>query len=146
MHLNPHLSHSLDDCWGNRPCTPSPPYTVPCRIVWASPADLSTYPNHFNLRFVTIVKLLLWDPMACLILSLTASLVMWFCMRCQQFPKHLISVASNFFSMSAINARVSQAHESTETIREPMSLHESDLWAKGDILIFLDHSDGLQFR
>ena len=78
LHLHPHLSHSLDDCWGDRPCNPSPPYTVPCRIVWASPADLSTYPNHFNLHFFTVVKVLLWDPMACLILHVTASLVMWF--------------------------------------------------------------------
>ena len=78
LHLHPHLSHSLDDCWGDRPCNPSPPYTVPYRIVWASPADLSTYPNHFNLHFFIVVKVLLWDPMACRILYLTASLVMWF--------------------------------------------------------------------
>ena len=28
-----------------------PPCTVPCKIVSASPADLDTRPNHFNLRF-----------------------------------------------------------------------------------------------
>lgn len=127
LHLHPHLSHSLDDCWGDRPCNPSPPYTVPCRIVWASPADLSTYPNHFNLHFFTVVKVLLWDPMACLILYVTASLVMWFLYEMPQFPKHLISVACSFFWMFAINDQVSQVYKNAETIREPMSLHESDL-------------------
>ena len=43
-------------------------------------------------------------------------------MRCQQFPKHLISVACSFFWMSTINDQVSQAYKSAETIREPMSL------------------------
>ena len=31
-------------------------YTVPCKIVLASPDDLDTCPNHFNLRFFTVVK------------------------------------------------------------------------------------------
>ena len=33
-----------------------PPCTVPCKIVLASPDDLDTCPNHFNLRFFTVVK------------------------------------------------------------------------------------------
>ena len=35
------------------PCRPLllPPCTVPCKIVLASPDDLDTCPNHFNLRF-----------------------------------------------------------------------------------------------
>ena len=42
--------------------------------------------------------------MACLILSLTASLVMWSLYDMpSSFPKHLISVACNFFRMSAVN-------------------------------------------
>ena len=53
-----------------------PPCTVPCRIVLESPDDLDTCPNHFNLRFFTVVKISSQGPMACLILSLTASLVM----------------------------------------------------------------------
>ena len=33
-----------------------PPCTVPCKIVLASPADLDTCPNHFHLRFFTVVN------------------------------------------------------------------------------------------
>ena len=51
---------------------------VPCKIVLASPDDLDTCPNHFYLRFYTVVKISLsWGPMAYLILSVAASLVMW---------------------------------------------------------------------
>ena len=53
-----------------------PPCTLPCKIVLASPDDLDTCPNHLNLRFFTVVKISSQGPMACLILSLTASLVM----------------------------------------------------------------------
>ena len=32
-----------------------PPCTVPCKIVLASPDDLDTCPNHFNLHFFTVL-------------------------------------------------------------------------------------------
>ena len=38
------------------------------------------------------------------------------------FLKHLISVACNFFRMSAVNVQVSQAYNSTEITRERISL------------------------
>ena len=38
------------------------------------------------------------------------------------FRKHLISVACNFFRMSAVNVQVSQAYNSTEITRERISL------------------------
>ena len=61
--------------------------------------------------------------MACLILSLTASLVMWSLYEMpSSFRKHLISVACNFFRMSAVNVQVSQAYNSTEITRERISL------------------------
>ena len=69
------LFSQLFFCWPLLlpPCTvPS----VPCKVVFASPDDLDTFPNHFNLRFFTVVKISSSGPMACLILSLTASLVM----------------------------------------------------------------------
>ena len=34
-----------------------PPCTFPCKFVLASPDDLDTCPNHFNLRFFTVVKI-----------------------------------------------------------------------------------------
>ena len=61
--------------------------------------------------------------MACLILSLTASLVMWSLYEMpSSFRKHLISVACNFFRMSAVNVQVSQAYNSTEITRERICL------------------------
>ena len=61
--------------------------------------------------------------MACLILSLTASLVMWSLYEMSSsFLKHLISVACNFFRMSAVNVQVSQAYNSTEITRERITL------------------------
>ena len=38
------------------------------------------------------------------------------------FLKHLISVAYNFFRMSAVNVQVSQAYNSTQITRERISL------------------------
>ena len=61
--------------------------------------------------------------MACLILSLTASLVMWSLYEMpSSFRKHLISVACNFFRISAVNVQVSRAYNSTEVTRERISL------------------------
>ena len=100
-----------------------PPCTVPCKIVLASRADLDTCPNHFTLRFFTVVKISLKGPMACLILSLTAWSVMWSLYEMpSSFLKHLISVACNFFRMSAVNVQVSQVYISTEITRERISL------------------------
>ena len=54
--------------------------------------------------------------MACLILSLTASLVMWSLYEMpNSFLKHLISAACNFFRISAVNAQVSQAYNNEIT-------------------------------
>ena len=61
--------------------------------------------------------------MACLILSLTESLVMWYLYEMLScFLTHLISVACNFFKMSAVNVQVSQAYNSIEITRERISL------------------------
>ena len=96
------LFSQLFFCWPLLlpPCTvPS----VPCKVVFASPDDLDTFPNHFNLRFFTVVKISS-GPMACLILSLTASLVMW---------SRYENIA-NFFRMSTVNVQVLWVYNSTE--------------------------------
>ena len=54
-----------------------PPWTVPCRIVLASPDDRVTCPYHFSLRLFTVVKRSSYGPMAFPILAFTSSLVMW---------------------------------------------------------------------
>ena len=54
--LNPvHSEILFSQCFFCRPLF-LPPCTVPCKIVLASPDDLDTCPNHFNLRFFTVVK------------------------------------------------------------------------------------------
>ena len=61
--------------------------------------------------------------MACLILSLTASLVMRSLYEMpSSFRKYLISVACNFLWMSAVIVQVSQAYNSTEITQERISL------------------------
>ena len=52
------------------------PWTVPCRIVLASPDDRVTCPYHFSLRLFTEVKRSSYGPRALPILAFTSSLVM----------------------------------------------------------------------
>ena len=53
------------------------PFTVPCRIVFAKPEDLETWPNHLSFRFLTRVRSSLYSPMAAWISLRTSSLVTW---------------------------------------------------------------------
>ena len=45
------------------------PFTVPCRIVFAKPEDLETWPNHLSFRFLTRVRSSSYSPNSCLDLS-----------------------------------------------------------------------------
>ena len=84
-----------------------PPWTVPCRIVLASPADRVTCPNHFSLRLFTVVKRSSYGPMAFTILAFTSSLVMWSLYKIpRSLRKHLISNACILLSMSAVMVHV----------------------------------------
>ena len=40
------------------------PFTVPCRIVFAKPEDLETWPNHLSFRFLTRVRSSSYSPTA----------------------------------------------------------------------------------
>ena len=53
------------------------PFTVPCRIVFAKPEDLETWPNHLSFRFLTRVRSSSYSPMAAWIFLRTSSLVTW---------------------------------------------------------------------
>ena len=53
------------------------PFTVPCRIVFAKPEDLETWPNHLSFRFLTRVRRSSYSPMAAWIFLRTSSLVTW---------------------------------------------------------------------
>ena len=53
------------------------PFTVPCRIVFAKPEDLETWPNHLSFHFLTRVRISSYSPMAAWIFLRTSSLVTW---------------------------------------------------------------------
>ena len=53
------------------------PFTVPCRIVFAKPEDLETWPNHLSFRFLTRVRSSSYSQMAAWIFLRTSSLVTW---------------------------------------------------------------------
>ena len=53
------------------------PFTVPCRIVFARPDDLETWPNHLSFCFLTRVRSSSYSPMAVWIFLRTSSLVTW---------------------------------------------------------------------
>ena len=53
------------------------PFTVPCRIVFAKPEDLETWPNHLSFHFLTRVRSSSYSPMAAWIFLRTSSLVTW---------------------------------------------------------------------
>ena len=56
-------------------CLPLFPFTVPCRIVFAKPEDLGTWPNHLSFHFLTRVRSSSCSPMAAWIFLRTSSLV-----------------------------------------------------------------------
>ena len=53
------------------------PFTVPCRIVFAKPEDLETWPHHLSFCFLTRVRSSSYSPMAAWIFLRTSSLVTW---------------------------------------------------------------------
>ena len=54
-----------------------PPFTVPCKMVWARPDKRETWPCHCSLRLLTMVRRSSCGPIACRILTRTFSLVPW---------------------------------------------------------------------
>ena len=54
------------------------PFTVPCRIVFAKPEELETWPNNLSFRFLTRVRSSSYSPMSAWIFLRTSSLVTWF--------------------------------------------------------------------
>ena len=100
-----------------------PPWTVPWRIVMASPDDHVTCPCHFSLRLFTAVRRSSNSPMAFPILAFTSSLVM---LSLYETPrslwKHLISNACILLSMSSIMVHDSHAYKNMDMAGERISL------------------------
>ena len=89
-----------------------PPWTVPCRIVLASPDDSVMCPYHFSLRLFTTVRRSSYGPMAFPILAFTSSLVTWSLYEIpRSLQKHLISNTCILLSMSAVMVHDSHAYK-----------------------------------
>ena len=54
------------------------PFTLPCRIVFAKPEDLETWPTHLCFRFLIRVRSSSYSPMTTWVFLRTSSLVTWF--------------------------------------------------------------------
>ena len=86
-----------------------PPWTVPCRIVLASPDDRVTCPYHVSLRLFTEVRPSN-DQMAFPVLAFTSSLILWSLYEIpRSLRKHLIFNACILLSVSAVMVHVSHA-------------------------------------
>ena len=99
------------------------PWTVSCRIVFASPGDRVTCPYYFSLRLFAAVRRSSFGLMAFPILDFTSSLVMWsLCEIPRSLRKNLISNACILLSMSAVMVHVSHAYKNMDMARERISL------------------------
>ena len=99
------------------------PFTVPCKIVFAKPEDLETWPNHLSFRFLTRVRSSSYFPMAAWIFLRTSSLVTWSLYEIfNSLRYHLISKACVLFSNSAVRVHDSQAYRNMEMTRERISV------------------------
>ena len=76
------------------------PFTVPCRIVFAKPEDLETWPNHLSFRFLTRVRSSSYSPMAAWIFLRTASLVTWSLYEISIASGSISSQKPAFFSLT----------------------------------------------
>ena len=99
-----------------------PPWTVPCRIVLASPDDRVTCLYHFSLRLFTGQEVFI-QPSAFPILAVTSSLVMWSLYEIlRNLRKHLLFSACILLSMSAVMVHISHAYKNMDMARERISL------------------------
>ena len=100
-----------------------PPWTVPCRIVLASPDDCVTCLYRFSLHLFTELRRSSYGLISFPILAFTSSLVMWSLYEIpSSLRKHLISNACTLLSVSAVTAHASHAYKNTDMARECISL------------------------
>ena len=66
------------------------PFTVPCKIVFAKPEDLETWPNHFSFCFMTTVRSSSYSTMVAWIFLRTFLLVILALYQMFSLRQHLI--------------------------------------------------------
>ena len=94
-----------------------PPFTVPCKIVFARPAERNTWPHHCSLCLLTMVRRFSCGPIACWILARTSSLVTWSLYGCSILRQQLISMDCILWS-SAVRVPDLQACSEMDATRE----------------------------
>ena len=101
------------------------PFIVPCRIVFAKPEDLETWPNHLSFRFLTRVRSSSYSPMAAWNFLRTSSLVTWSLYEMFSSLRSISSQKPAFFSLT-LQSR-SMIHRHTEIWKWQGSASDSPL-------------------
>ena len=111
--------------------------TVPCRIVFAKPEDLETWPNHLIFRFLTRVRSLSYSPMAAWIFLRTSSLVTWSIYEmCSIASGSISSQKPAFFSLTLQSRSMIHSVHHHGVSRAEFSLTEPILLQA----VYIDHS------
>ena len=98
-------------------------FTVPCRIVFAKPEDLETWPNYLSFHFLARVRSSSYSPKAAGIFLRTSSLVTWSLYETfNSLRWHFISKACVLFSNTAVKVHDSQANRNMKMTIERISL------------------------
>ena len=97
------------------------PFTVPCKIVFAKPEDLETWPNHFSFCFMTTVRSSSYSTMVAWIFLRTFLLVILALYQMFSLRQHLIWKAYFLVFNSAVKFQYSQAYRNMKMIREHIS-------------------------
>ena len=125
------------DVYRGRKITMQQQITVPCRIVFAKPEDLETWPNHLIFRFLTRVRSLSYSPMAARIFLRASSLVTWSIYEmCSIASGSISSQKPAFFSLTLQSRSMIHSVHHHSVSRAEFSLTEPILLQA----VYIDHS------
>ena len=80
-----------------------PPFTVPCKMVFARPEEREAWPYHCNLRLCAMLRRSSCGPVACWSLARSSSLVTWSLFEMRSIWRyHLISMTCILLWISAV--------------------------------------------
>ena len=94
------------------------PFTAPRRIVFATPEDSKTWPNHLSFRFLTRVRSSSYSPMAAGSFCEPSHCYHGPCTKCPIASGIISSQRPAFLSNSAVKVQDSQAYRNMEMTRD----------------------------
>ena len=97
------------------------PFTVPCKIVFAKPEGLETWPYRLSFRFLTRFRSSSYFPMAVWIFCEPPHWYNGLCMKYSLASGSISSQKTAFFLLSAVKTHDSQAYRNMEMTRELIS-------------------------